>query len=130
MTSIFFQDDKLSLTIRQDCISEKGSKRKRMITLVFAILTFALLVKLNQIIGLRVGFKIEKESLRDPAQGSSEIREVSGEEKTLRTICSSYPNFDPDIFLKKAEKVFEMVRIPDGSSCHHPQFRQQLRPGR
>jgi len=80
-----------------------------MITLLFAILTFALIVKLNEIIGFRVGFRIEKENLHDPAQGGSEIREVPEEEKILKTIRSGCLNFDPENFLKKAEKVFEMV---------------------
>ena len=80
-----------------------------MITLVFAILTFALIMKLNEVIGLHVGFKIERENLRDPNQGRSEIREVSKEEKILKTIHGSCFGFDPEDFLKKAEKVFEMV---------------------
>lgn len=80
-----------------------------MITLVFAILTFALIMKLNEVIGLHVGFKIERENLRGPTQEGSEIREVSKEEKILKTIHSSCFSFDPEDFLKKAEKVFEMV---------------------
>jgi predicted lipid-binding transport protein (Tim44 family) len=80
-----------------------------MITLLFAILTFALIVKLNEIIGFRVGFRIEKENLRDPTQGGSEIKEVPEEEKILKTIRNGYLNFNPESFLKKAEKVFEMV---------------------
>ena len=80
-----------------------------MITLVFAILTFALLVKLNEILGVNVGFKIKKESLRDPTMKDAEIEEVSGEDKTLSTISHSCPKFDKEDFLKKAEKVFELV---------------------
>ena len=80
-----------------------------MITLLFAILTFALIVKLNEIIGFRVGFRIERENLSNPNREGSEIKEVSGEEKILKTIRSGYLNFDPESFLKKAEKVFEMV---------------------
>lgn len=80
-----------------------------MITLVFAILTFALIMKLNEVIGLHVGFKIERENLRGPTQEGSEIREVSKEEKILKTIHGSCFGFDPEDFLKKAEKVFEMV---------------------
>lgn len=80
-----------------------------MITLVFAILTFALIMKLNEVIGLHVGFKIERENLRGPTQEGAEIREVSKEEKILKTIHGSCFGFDPEDFLKKAEKVFEMV---------------------
>lgn len=80
-----------------------------MITLIFAILTFALLIKLNEIIGFRVGFRIEKESLRDPTQEGSEISEVTESEKILRTIRSGYLGFNKENFLKKAERVFEMV---------------------
>ncbi len=80
-----------------------------MITLVFAILTFALIIKLNEVIGFRVGFRIERENLHDSTQGKSEIKEVSREEKILRAVRSGCLNFDPESFLKKAEKVFEMV---------------------
>ncbi len=80
-----------------------------MITLVFAILTFALLVKLNEILGVNVGFKIKKESLRGPTVKDAEIKEVSGQEEALSTISRSCPKFDKEDFLKKAEKVFELV---------------------
>lgn len=80
-----------------------------MITLVFAILTFALLVKLNEILGVNVGFKIKKESLRDPTMKDAEVEEVSGQDETLSTISRSCPKFDKEDFLKKAEKVFELV---------------------
>ncbi len=80
-----------------------------MITLIFAILTFALIIKLNEVLGFRVGFRIEKENLRDPNQSKSEIKEVTKNEKILRTINSKYLNFDQEGFLKKAEKVFEIV---------------------
>ncbi len=80
-----------------------------MITLVFAVLTFALIMKLNEIIGLHVGFKIERENLRSSSQSKSGIREVSKEEKILKTINNGCLNFDLESFLKKAEKVFEIV---------------------
>lgn len=80
-----------------------------MITLIFAILTLALIIKLNEIIGLRVGFKIERENLYDPAQERSEIKEIPAEERILKIIRSVYLSFDRERFLKKAEKVFEMV---------------------
>ena len=80
-----------------------------MITLIFAILTFALLIKLNEIIGFRVGFRIEKEKLHDPTRGEAEIREVTEDERILKTIRSGCLGFDRETFLKKAEKVFEIV---------------------
>ena len=80
-----------------------------MITLVFAILTFALIVKLNEILGFRIGFRVDRENLRDPMQNKSEIKEVTKNERIMRTIRSGYFDFDPESFLKKAERVFEMV---------------------
>jgi len=80
-----------------------------MITLVFAVLTFALIVKLNEILGFRVGFRIDKENLRNSMQSKSEIREVTKKEKIMKTIQNGCFNFDPESFLKKAEKVFEIV---------------------
>jgi len=80
-----------------------------MITLLFAILTFALLIKLNGILGVNVGFKIKKENLNDPTVKSAEIQEVSEQERIWKTISRSYPKFDEKDFLQKAEKVFELV---------------------
>lgn len=80
-----------------------------MITLLFAVLTFVLIVKLNEIIGFRVGFRIEREALRNRTQGESDIKEVTEGERILKVIHSKYLNFDQESFLKKAEKVFEMV---------------------
>ena len=80
-----------------------------MITLVFVILTFALLVKLNEILGVNVGFKIKKESLQDPTMKDAEVEEVSGQDEVLNTISRNCPKFDKEDFLKKAEKVFELV---------------------
>ncbi|MBO4405570.1 MAG: Tim44 domain-containing protein [Alphaproteobacteria bacterium] len=80
-----------------------------MITLVFAILTFALLVKLNEILGANIGFKIKKESLCDPTAKEAEVEEIQEQKETLRAISRSCPRFDKEDFLKKSEKVFELV---------------------
>lgn len=80
-----------------------------MITLIFAILTFALLIKLNEIIGFRVGFRFERENLHDQVLEDSEIMEVTEDERILETVRSGCLGFNQETFLKKAEKVFEMV---------------------
>ncbi len=80
-----------------------------MITLFFAILTLALLVKLNEILGVDVGFKIKRESLNDPAAEDAKIQEISEQERICKTISRSCPRFDEKDFLKKSEKVFELV---------------------
>ena len=80
-----------------------------MITLLFAILTFALLIKLNEILGVNVGFKIKKEDLNDLTADSAEIRELSEQERIWKTISRSCPKFDEKDFLRKSEKVFALV---------------------
>ncbi|MBO7454016.1 MAG: Tim44 domain-containing protein [Alphaproteobacteria bacterium] len=80
-----------------------------MITLIFAILTFVLLIKLNEVLGVNIGFKIKRENLNDLAEESTEIREISEQERIWKTISRSCPKFDEKDFLKKAEKVFELV---------------------
>ncbi|MCR4555710.1 MAG: Tim44/TimA family putative adaptor protein [Alphaproteobacteria bacterium] len=80
-----------------------------MITLIFAILTFVLLIKLNEVLGVNIGFKIKRENLNDLAEESTEIREISEQERIWKTISRSCPKFDERDFLKKAEKVFELV---------------------
>ncbi len=80
-----------------------------MITLIFAILTFVLLIKLNEVLGVDVGFKIKRENLSNSTEESAEIQEVSEQERIWKTISRSCPKFDEKDFLRKAEKVFELV---------------------
>ncbi|MBO7537225.1 MAG: Tim44 domain-containing protein [Alphaproteobacteria bacterium] len=80
-----------------------------MITLIFAILTFVLLIKLNEVLGVNIGFKIKRENLNSPTEESAEIREISEQERIWKTISRSCPKFDEKDFLRKAEKVFELV---------------------
>lgn len=79
-----------------------------MITIiVFAIVSFFLLMKLNEIIGIEVGFKISKENLRDFSE--ADVKEISDVEKNLKVISSHYKKFDLDDFLKKSQRAFEMI---------------------
>lgn len=80
-----------------------------MITLLFAILTLVLLIKLNEILGVSIGFKISRENFENPTAEKSEIREFSEQEKILKTMSKNGLKFDEEDFLKKAKKVFELV---------------------
>ena len=80
-----------------------------MITLVFAIITFALLVKLNEILGVHVGFKVERKNLSDPTVEEAEVTEVPEQEKILKIISQNCAKFNKEDFLKKSKRVFEMV---------------------
>lgn len=80
-----------------------------MITLLFAILTLVLLIKLNEILGVSIGFKISRENFENPTAEKSEIKEFSEQEKILKTMSKNGLKFDEEDFLKKAKKVFELV---------------------
>ena len=75
--------------------------------IVFALITFFLIIKLNNIIGISIGFKIEKENLRDFAK--EEIKEVITLDSKVQLIKKHYKSFDLDDFLQKAQKVFEII---------------------
>ncbi|MDR2107777.1 MAG: Tim44/TimA family putative adaptor protein [Holosporaceae bacterium] len=76
--------------------------------LLFVFLTFFLIKKLNEVLGTRTGFYAGR-----PEGGAFEnvIREstVSETDKKLSKIKTICPSFDPDDFLDKARKAFEMI---------------------
>lgn len=80
-----------------------------MINLVLALVTFALLVKLNETIGLNIGFKIDKEKLREHGDEESEIREITDQEKLLKSLATYGININLDDFINKAKKAFEII---------------------
>ncbi|MCR4623705.1 MAG: Tim44/TimA family putative adaptor protein [Alphaproteobacteria bacterium] len=67
------------------------------------------MIKLNEVLGVDVGFKIKRENLSNSTEESAEIQEVSEQERIWKTISRSCPKFDEKDFLRKAEKVFELV---------------------
>ena len=75
--------------------------------LIFAAVTFFLAVRLNEILGIDVGFKISKERFKEAEK--TDIREVPEPERKLREVARSYKKFNTEDFLNKSQKVFEMV---------------------
>jgi predicted lipid-binding transport protein (Tim44 family) len=76
----------------------------------FIALTVFLLVKLNEILGTRAGFYIDKENLHSMT-GKSTVEEVT-EPKTdekLAEVIKVYPGFNAKDFLSKARKAFEII---------------------
>jgi predicted lipid-binding transport protein (Tim44 family) len=74
---------------------------------VFMLLTFFLVMKLNDILGMRIGFKIEEDKLRDFTKSAdNEISEVDGK---MASVLSVYPKFDANDFLDKSKRAFEMI---------------------
>lgn len=79
--------------------------------LIFAIVVVFLVIKLNEILGMRVGFHIQKDNLGNPyeaeeQEGTARVSEVN---TALTNILDSCPKFDADDFLKKAQQAFEIV---------------------
>jgi len=78
--------------------------------IVFIFITFFLLSKLNEILGMRMGFYVEKEKLRDnPSEAQIEETTVSEIDKKILEIKKLYPVFEEEDFLNKAEKAFEII---------------------
>ncbi|MDR0631874.1 MAG: Tim44/TimA family putative adaptor protein [Holosporaceae bacterium] len=81
-----------------------------MMFLLFAILTFFLLIKLNEVLGIRSGFHIQKENLRDfTSEETAQETAISEIDKKILQIKKLYPAFDADDFLSKSKKAFEMI---------------------
>ncbi len=83
-----------------------------MINLVLALVTFALLVKLNEIIGLNLGFKVDKEKLKgvgDIEVEESEIREITDQENLVKALGILGVKLDLNDFLNKAKQAFEII---------------------
>ncbi|GHU11156.1 hypothetical protein FACS189449_02030 [Alphaproteobacteria bacterium] len=77
----------------------------------FVCLTVFLISRLNDILGVHMGFKAEIKN--DPFTEESDIEEVDSSEneiqKKIDLISKSYSKFNVDDFIEKAKKVFEVV---------------------
>jgi len=76
---------------------------------LFVILTIFLIVKLNEILGMHVGFHIQKEELHDNFQPTSPDAFISEVDRKMLKITELYPKFNVADFLEKAQKAFEIV---------------------
>jgi predicted lipid-binding transport protein (Tim44 family) len=81
-----------------------------MVFFLFVILTFFLLIKLNEVLGIRVGFRIQKENLRSFTNEET-VQETTASEidKKISQIKKLYHIFDANDFLGKSKKAFEMI---------------------
>ncbi|MDR0968466.1 MAG: TIM44-like domain-containing protein, partial [Holosporaceae bacterium] len=79
--------------------------------ILFALLTFFLLNKLNEILGMRIGFRIKKENLYDieKNKNSDQKLSISEVDKKALKIRKAYPAFNSKDFLKKSEKAFAAI---------------------
>ena len=85
---------------------------------VFIIITIFLFSKLNEILGMHIGHKMDikndpySKSFSSNSEGSF-IEEIDSEKKNLlknlQIISNSYGNFSQNDFLEKSKKVFEVV---------------------
>ena len=78
----------------------------------FMIITFFLIHKLDEMLGLRVGFSDNKQNRNDFfAEEESEIEETTVQplQKKLDEIAAFYPRFERDDFLKKSRAAFEII---------------------
>jgi len=65
------------------------------------------MMKLNNIIGMKVGFTVEKETF--PDLEAHPVEEISDQDKKVKLVQSHYSKFQLNDFLIKAQKVFEIV---------------------
>ncbi|MDR1375542.1 MAG: Tim44/TimA family putative adaptor protein [Holosporaceae bacterium] len=77
--------------------------------LLFVLLTFFLLTKLNEILGIKIGFQIHKENLKDFTVADVEEKEVAETNQKILAIKAVYSEFDSHDFLAKAQKAFEII---------------------
>lgn len=78
-----------------------------LLVLIFAIITVVLLVKLNEILGQKIGHNIPRENLRDFTK--PKVEEVPASEKNENLVKKHFRNFDLSDFLEKAKKAFEII---------------------
>lgn len=78
-----------------------------LLILVFAFVTAVLLVKLNEILGQRIGHNIPKENLRDFTK--PKVEEIPVAEKNEELVRKHFKNFELSGFLEKAKKAFEII---------------------
>jgi predicted lipid-binding transport protein (Tim44 family) len=81
-----------------------------MFVLFFIFLTLFLLAKLNDVLGLRMGFHIKKDDFRDfSSKNVPQETAVSEIDKRFLQFKKLYSSFDATDFLQKAQKAFEII---------------------
>ncbi|MDR3187214.1 MAG: Tim44/TimA family putative adaptor protein [Holosporaceae bacterium] len=77
--------------------------------LLFVLLTLFLLAKLNEILGIKIGFQINKENLMDFTAIDEQEKEISETNQKISNLKTIYDGFDPKDFLSKSRKAFEII---------------------
>lgn len=78
--------------------------------LILVIVVIFLITKLNEILGMRVGFHLRKEDVyKSFNEDVAERAKVSEVNTALAGVLNSCPQFDSDDFLNKAQKAFEII---------------------
>jgi predicted lipid-binding transport protein (Tim44 family) len=81
--------------------------------LIFIAITILLLIKLNDILGIHIGFKADMKD-RDIFTEDSSIEEINKPETQeihgkIKDVSDSCPNFDRADFIDKAKQAFEII---------------------
>ena len=77
---------------------------------LFILLTVFLIVKLNEILGMKVGFHIQKERFGYTFESKQSAETVVSEvDRKILKISKVYPKFSVVDFLNKAQKAFEII---------------------
>lgn len=67
------------------------------------------MIKLNEILGIDVGHKVDKENLRNFETADAKEITVSDIERKIDEIKRDYRDFDANDFLRKAQKAFQII---------------------
>jgi predicted lipid-binding transport protein (Tim44 family) len=77
--------------------------------LLFVLLTFFLLSKLNEILGIKIGFQINKENIMDFTVADAQEKEISETDQKILDLKAVYSGFDSKDFLSRSQKAFEII---------------------
>ena len=82
--------------------------------LFFVLLTIFLLMRLNSILGMHIGYSMDRDELidlDDDDENEADIQDVtlSKKDKNLLVLQKVDSDFTEEIFLNKAKKAFEMI---------------------
>ena len=81
-----------------------------MFILLFIFLTIFLLAKLNEILGLRIGFCVRKEEFYDfSSKNTIQKTTFSEKDEKILQLKKYYPPFVESSFLEKSQKAFEII---------------------
>lgn len=79
--------------------------------LIFIVITVLLIVRLNDILGMNVGFKVDVRKNNRFGEDNSSIEEVHHDDNkvNIRNMFGNYADFVPHDFLEKSKRAFEII---------------------